>query len=222
VAVKRPAALALAAAVLLHQAQAQTAPDAAAAAKGFDFYVLALTWSPGFCKLEGRRKERAQCEPGRALGFTVHGLWPQVQRGFITECGPAGRSPSRAALAEAKGVFPDEGLARYQWRRHGTCSGKSPAEYFREVRRAREQVRIPASLQSLAGEALSMSPIDIERTFAEANPGLRPDMMSVVCRRGTLQEVRICFEPDLRGFRHCPDVDRSGCRGGTITIDAPR
>ena len=187
----------------------------------FDFYVLALRWSPGFCELEGDRKRRAQCEPGQALGFTVHGLWPQFERGYPTECGPSGRTPSRLALEEARGVFPDEGLARHEWRKHGTCSGKSPAEYFRDVRRAREGLRIPERFRSMARDA-STTPSDIERAFAEANPGLRPDMMAVACRRGMLQEIRICLDKDLRGFRRCPAIDRSGCGFGDIRVNAPR
>ncbi len=47
-------------------------------------------------------------------------------------------------------------------------------------------------------------------------------MMAVVCRRGVLQEVRICLERDLRGFRRCPEVDRSGCGPGKIRIGATR
>jgi ribonuclease T2 len=187
----------------------------------FDFYVLALTWSPGFCEVEGERKRREQCAPGQNLGFTVHGLWPQYERGYPTECGPSGRSPSRLALNEARGVFPDEGLARHEWRQHGTCSGKSPPEYFRDVRRAWEQVRIPERFRSPSRDTF-MTPIGIERAFAEANPGLRPDMMSVVCRRGMLQEVRICMDRALRGFRRCPEVDRSGCGSGEIRVDATR
>ena len=35
-------------------------------------------------------------------------------------------------------------------------------------------------------------------------------MMSVACKRGVLQEVRICLTKDLRDFRSCPQVDRSG------------
>lgn len=151
----------------------------------------------------------------------MHGLWPQYEHGFPSECGPSGRFPSRAALAEAREVFPDEGLARYQWRRHGTCSGKSPAAYFTEVRRARDAVRIPERFQSMPA-GLSVAPVEIERAFADSNPALRPDMMAVICRRGMLQEVRICFERDLRGFRRCPEVDRSGCGSGEIRIDAPR
>jgi ribonuclease T2 len=187
----------------------------------FDFYVLALTWSPGFCEIEGDRRAREQCDPGQGLGFTVHGLWPQFERGYPTDCGPSGRSLSHGALAEAGDAFPDEGLARHQWRRHGTCSGKSAAEYFRAVRRAREQVRIPERFRSIGREA-SMTPVEIERAFAEANPGLRPDMMAVACRRGLLQELRICMDRDLRGFRRCPEVDRSGCGFGEIRIAPTR
>jgi ribonuclease T2 len=187
----------------------------------FDFYVLALTWSPEFCQREGERRARQQCAPGQGLGFTVHGLWPQYEHGFPSECGPSGRTPSRLALDEARGVFPDEGLARHEWRVHGTCSGKSPAEYFGDVRRARDRLRIPDRLRSLARDDY-MTPIDIERAFVAANPGLRPDMISVVCRRGALQEVRVCLDTRLDGFRRCPAVDRSGCGAGEIRIGAAR
>jgi ribonuclease T2 len=186
----------------------------------FDFYVLALSWSPGFCALEGDRKGRSQCETGAGLGFVVHGLWPQYERGFPSECG-AERNPTSMAMNEARDVFPDPGLARHQWRKHGTCSGLSPTDYFRAVRQAREQVTIPEKLIRPTTD-LTAQPIVIERAFAEVNPGLRPDMMSVSCRRGVLQEVRICFDRTLRGFRTCPEVDRSGCRGGSVLIEAVR
>jgi ribonuclease T2 len=220
--VKRLAALALLAAFSFGPAVAQGSREIRGGPAGdFDFYVLALTWSPGFCELEGARKGREQCEPGRNVGFAVHGLWPQFARGYPTECGPSGRSPSRAALDEARDVFPDEGLARHEWRRHGTCSGRSPSEFFRDVRRARELVRIPERFRSARGER-SMTSLQVERAFANANPGLRSDMMAVVCRRGVLQEVRICMDRDLRGFRRCPEVDRSGCGFGDIRVDAAR
>ena len=64
--------------------------------------------------------------------------------------------------------------------------------------------------------------IDLERAFVAANPGLRTDMMSIACRRGVLQEVRICLSKDLRDFRMCQEVDRSGCRTRDITVVAPR
>src|SRR5438067_705542 len=42
----------------------------------FDFYVLTLSWSPGFCDLGGERKSPEQCGRGAAAGFVTHGLWP--------------------------------------------------------------------------------------------------------------------------------------------------
>ncbi len=189
-------------------------------AGSFDFYVLALSWSPGFCAVEGDEKGRDQCRPGSGAGFVVHGLWPQFERGYPIECGPAGRTPSRAAMEVARSVFPEEGLARHQWRKHGTCAGGSPTDYFNDTRRARDAVVIPDALKRVE-RAQRWSPIDIERAFIAANPGLRADMMAVACRRDQLQEVRLCFTRDLRSFRTCPEVDRGGCRTREITV-APK
>ncbi|NNM71052.1 ribonuclease T2 family protein [Enterovirga aerilata] len=185
----------------------------------FDFYVLALSWSPAFCEATGAARGSRQCDPGRRLGFVVHGLWPQYERGYPTECDS--RPPPRYVVEETSDIFPDAGLARHQWRRHGTCSGLDPGSYFRAVRRAREMVRIPDPLQSLSRDGQTTG-ASVERAFAEVNPGLRPDMMAVTCRRGELREVRICLEKDLSGFRRCPQVDREACRFGPIRVTAPR
>ena len=211
-----------------NQSDRQGAPGSAARREGgafrsgvpsgnFDFYVLALSWSPGFCDRVGAAHD--QCEPGKGLGFVVHGLWPQYERGFPSDCdGP--RSPSRLALERANGVFPDERLARYEWRKHGACSGKSPSDYFADVSRAREAVTIPAPFVNPTRDQ-TFTPIDIERAFYSANPRLRPGMMAVSCRRDVFEEVRICMTKDLREFRACPEIVQRGCRQREITVPAP-
>ncbi len=186
----------------------------------FDFYVLSLSWSPGFCETTGAEKHRKQCDPGSGLGFVVHGLWPQYESGFPSDCGPAGRSPSRNALQSAEGVYPDINLARYEWRRHGTCSGKSPSDYFADVRRARDAVEIPPPFRS-ASDRQTWTPVDIERAFIASNPNLKPDMMAVSCRRGVLEAVRFCLTKDLREFRSCPEVSGSSCRTRELRVPAP-
>lgn len=215
--------LGLAGALLLYALPAHPQPreTRGAPAGAFDFYVLSLSWSPGFCEAGGTAKGRDQCAAGSGLGFVVHGLWPQGDEGYPSYCEPGGRSPPRASLDEARGLFPDEGLARYQWRKHGTCSGLGPTEYFRAVRRAREMVRVPARLDNPTQDT-KVLPFELERAFAEANPGLRPEMMAVECGRRVFQEIRVCLTKDLRGFRACPGVDRAGCRAGEITVDAVR
>lgn len=208
------AALALALAGSLGSAGAPAAAQAVGgpvAPGRFDFYVLALSWSPGFCATGGEAKAPAQCAAGSGIGFTVHGLWPQFDHGFPSDCGSAERSPSRQALATVAGVYPDEGLARYEWRKHGTCTGLSPTDYFGAVRRARDAVAVPAAFSKPAQDQ-TWAPVDVARTFAAANPGLRTDEMAVTCRGGDLEEVRVCFGKDLRSFVPCPEVARASCR----------
>jgi len=184
----------------------------------FDFYVLALSWSPGFCALrDADDRPKEQCAPGKRLGFVVHGLWPQFEEGYPTQCGITTRGPSRAALEIAAAIYPEEHLAAHQWRRHGSCSGKAPTEYFADVKTARDKVVLPARLGP-GSATVAMAPRDLERAFIEANPGLRLESLSVSCRKETLQEVRICMTKDLRGFRDCPEVDRRGCRAPSISI----
>jgi ribonuclease T2 len=193
--------------------------EARGGAGPFDFYVLTLSWSPAFCESGGGREYRAQCEPGLAKGFVTHGLWPQYEHGFPSECDGAA-TPSRMALAHVAGVYPDEGLARHEWRKHGRCSGKSPTDYFADVRRASESVTIPALFER-PRQAQSFAPLDIQRAFIAANPRLRPGMLAVTCRKGALQDVRICFSRDLREFRPCPEIARGACRSGEIAVPAP-
>src|SRR5215207_9600765 len=54
----------------------------------FDFYVLALSWSPSFCQdtEERGRNGGEQCATARPYSFVVHGLWPQYERGFPQSC----------------------------------------------------------------------------------------------------------------------------------------
>ena len=218
----RRAALAGALILIGGSALAESSGESRGAPAGeFDFYVLALSWTPGYCEASGSARGLVQCETGRQLGFVVHGLWPQYESGYPSFCEPGGRSVARPALDEARGLFPDDDLARYEWRKHGTCSGESPAGYFRAVRHARELVQIPERLERPGTVTKVLAP-EIERAFAEVNQGLRPEMMAVACGRRVFQEIRICLTRDLRGFRACPEVDRDGCRAGEITVNAVR
>ncbi len=186
----------------------------------FDFYVLSLSWSPSFCATRGSGRSSAQCETGAGLGFVVHGLWPQFESGFPQDCG-GDTNPSQIAMAAARGVYPDLGLARYEWRKHGTCTGRSPADYFGDVRRARGLVTVPPELASASADQ-TLSPADIQRAFVSANPRLRPGMMAVGCQSGLMQEVRFCISKDLREFRACPQVVRGSCRAQSVQVPAAR
>ncbi|MEN3931244.1 ribonuclease T2 [Microvirga sp. W0021] len=190
-------------------------------AGSFDYYVLALSWSPSFCAEKGNQQGSAQCSTSRRLGFTVHGLWPQFTNGYPSNCNQGSRFIASDIVSSNRDLFPDEGLLRYQWRKHGACSGSSPVRYFNDTRRAFNKVRIPDTLRNIT-RPVSMQQADIERAFARSNPGLRPEMMRVMCRRGQLQEVRICFDKDVRGFMSCGRLQRSDCGFTGVQINPAR
>jgi ribonuclease T2 len=186
----------------------------------FDFYVLALSWSPGYCATGGDTRSRGQCAPGANPGFVVHGLWPQYAFGYPSNCPGDGFLPF-SVLSNLGGLYPDQGLARHEWRQHGQCSGKPPSAYFSDVRAARDAVVIPPAFKA-PREDQTLSPLDVQRAFIAANPRLRPGMMAVTCKRGMLQEARLCFSRDLRDFVACPQVARASCRSQSLVVPAGR
>lgn len=173
----------------------------------FDYYVLALSWTPNWCALEGDARASEQCEPGQGHGFTMHGLWPQFEDGWPSFCPTVARAPSRAMTAEMADIMGTGGLAWHQWRKHGVCSGLSAADYFRLSRLAYDRVTRPEVLHRL-DRAVRLPAAVIEEAFLEVNPNLLPEMLTVTCRAGHVQEVRICLTRDLEPRECAPDVAR--------------
>ena len=183
----------------------------------FDFYVLSLSWSPSFCQSAGADRSPEQCKKGANKGFVLHGLWPQDEDGYPSSCTPAEQNLSKYDLEAGAGLYPEQWLVKYQWRRHGTCSGEAPEQYFRMVKTAMERIRVPDGFKSVDASRTDV-PAEIEKLFSDANPGLTADMISVSCRDKLMQDVRICFSRNLSQFRTCPQVDRAGCKATSVTV----
>ena len=188
-----------------------------AAPGNFDFYVLALSWSPTYCANGGDKRSPDQCTMNVSNGFVVHGLWPQFEKGYPTECPSEQVDLPKTVLETALHLFPDSRLAEREWKRHGTCTARAPADYLADVATARQHVAVPALFQQPKSEAL-LAPADIEKAFLDANPGLAPSMISMSCARAELQDVRICFTKDLKSFRACPEVEAGSCRAKSVTM----
>jgi len=181
----------------------------AQAARPFDFYVLALSWSPTHCGEPGMaQRDRQQCGGTRPYGFVVHGLWPQYERGFPRSCPSQMPRPARVLIGSMLDIMPSERLVQIQWERHGTCSGLAPESYFAALRNARRQITIPSSFQSPKTWA-TLSAGQIESAFMVANPMLPARGIAVESNRNRLREVRICLTKQM-AFRACPEVDRGG------------
>ena len=210
-------ALALLGAVAATGAHAQ---DARQNAKGeFDFYVLALSWSPSFCESAGERAPRQQCG-ARPYSFVVHGLWPQYEKGFPEYCEVPAPRLDRNIVSSMLDLMPAPRLVFHEWDRHGTCSGLSPRAYFDTVRKVRAMVKIPGEFLDLASP-LTLSPDAVEEAFIKANDGLPRDAIAVTCDSRRLREVRICVGKDFR-FQPCGEIDRRACRRDQVVMPPVR
>ncbi|OAN76526.1 ribonuclease T [Jannaschia sp. EhC01] len=176
----------------------------------FDYYVMALSWTPTWCTLEGDERGSPQCDDGQGFGFTLHGLWPQYESGWPAYCPTVMRAPSRGMTGDMADIMGTSGLAWHQWRKHGVCSGLEARDYFALSRLAYESVERPDLLRRLTSQVRVAASV-IEEAFLEVNPQLEPDMLTVTCRTNRIQEVRICLTRELEPRTCGADVIRD-CR----------
>lgn len=176
-------------------------------AGAFDYYVLALSWSPTWCALEGDARDAAQCDEGTDHGWTLHGLWPQYHQGWPEYCQTTHRPPSRALNRAMADIMGSAGLARHQWRKHGTCSGLSAPAYHALAREAYQRVTRPETLRNLSVPT-RLPAESVERAFLDANPDWTPEMLTITCRAGRIHEARVCLTRALDPFACGTDVVR--------------
>ena len=172
----------------------------------FDYYLLSLSWSPTYCADVGEARRDPQCAPrARPYAFVLHGLWPQFERGWPSNCNSPDRGFVPGPVADRMlDIMPSKRLVFHEYRTHGTCAGLGVDAYFDLARRFYEKIEIPGRFVGQVAERMTISPGELVDEFMTANPGLKPDMIVVQCggAGNRLKEVRICLDKAGR-FRAC-------------------
>jgi len=162
----------------------------------FDYYVVSLSWSPNWCAIEGDARDSPQCDAGSGHGWILHGLWPQYQRGYPDFCQTAERPPSRTMTRDMADIMGTSGLAWHQWRKHGSCTGLSAPAYYALSREAYARITRPAVFRKLDRD-IALPASVVEEAFLKDNPDMERDGITVTCRDGYIQEVRVCLSKSL-------------------------
>ncbi len=192
----------------------------ARAAAQFDYWVLALSWSPTYCAADkNARRSPDQCGEAKRFGLVLHGLWPQRQEGGSPANCRTKERPSRQLVDRMMPVMPDDGLIRHQWEKHGSCTGLAPEDYFALAERAFRSVRVPAALdRPSVPQAFPVT--TIEQFLRQENPAITPETVAVICEGQDFEELRLCLDKDLQPRRCGPRVaDR--CPRGTQAVVRP-
>ena len=190
----------------------------------FDFYVLALSWSPSYCERAAERSQGRRPSPqcsDRPYSFVVHGLWPQYESGFPEYCQQPAPRLDRSIVSSMLDLMPAPRLIFRAWDKHGTCAGLANARaYFDQLRKARAAVKIPGEFLEPAN-AREVAPVEIEEAFLKANPTLSAGAISVTCDSKRVNEVRVCLSKDLQ-FRDCSEPERRSCKRPKLAMPAVR
>lgn len=160
----------------------------------FDSYVVALSWSPDYCASKGGNDPQ-QCGSGRQLGFVLHGLWPQYDRGYPQNCTTEAFNPQM--MKQFPDLYPSSKLYTHEWTKHGTCSGLTQVQYHELSKTLKNTVRIPDRFQKPA-KPVRVTPNQFKQDFVAVNPGYSTTSFAPTCSGSGrfLQEVLVCHGKD--------------------------
>ena len=168
----------------------------------FDFYVMALSWSPDYCASTDYQDEQ-QCSIGKELDFVLHGLWPQYEQGWPSYCST--EELPYDLKDEYASLYPSEKLFDHEWEKHGTCAGLSPEGYLLWSQELKENLEIPAAFDSPT-EPFRTDAAELADAFIAINPEFSEDSFAVYCSGSGrfMKELFVCFEKDGEP-RSCSD-----------------
>jgi ribonuclease T2 len=185
----------------------------------FDFYVLALSWSPDYCAASGTNDPQ-QCSVGRRLGFVLHGLWPQYNQGSPSDCSTA-KLPA-AVKAQFAGLYPSASLYDHEWEKHGTCSGQTPEQYLALSKQFKDSVAIPDRYRA-PEQPIRTTVYQLKQDIVAANPGLNQGSLAVMCSGSGryLQELQVCFQTNGEPATCSSEIQKdanNSCRQADILV----
>ena len=191
--------------------RSENPPPGSARALPVTGFVLALSWSPQFCKTRGGGgRGDTQCAAEKPFGFILHGLWPDAEGQSEPRWCRRVPALSRALVRQNFCATPSVQLQQHEWAKHGSCITRDPAGYFTSATQLFNAIKTPDM------DALSRRPLEVRdfmAAFIAQNPGLTATMIRIdLSDIGWLEEVRICYGTDYRP-RACPR-DIGGANAG--------
>ena len=157
-----------------------------------DYYMLALSWSPGFCDIQREKygnqlpsSAQYQCGSNRALGWVVHGLWPQNANALSVTDHPRFCKGDLSALpkdllARYLAISPGEQLLQGEWEKHGSCAFDSAQQYFAKEQELFSSLKLPNQ---------NLSRNELFRWMKQHNPQLKNAYLGA-----SRNELFICYD----------------------------
>jgi ribonuclease T2 len=156
------------------------------------YYLLALNWTPQWCKAGGAGATAREMECNQPFGFTLHGLWPNgAAKPYPRFCNPVGGLDA-VTVGRMFCRTPSPALLQHEWQAHGSCGWTSPKVYFGQAAQLFDHVTLP-KIEAIAPDALTAGAV--RAAFVARNPAFGPSGVYVQTSRAEeLTEVRLCYD----------------------------
>jgi ribonuclease T2 len=177
-------------------------PDDVVSGVSVVYYVLALNWTPEWCRSGGSGAAAKEMECATPHGFTLHGLWPDgAAPPYPRFCHPAGQLDA-ATVRQMYCRTPSAVLLQHEWQAHGTCSNWPDAKaYFGQASQLFDRIVLP-KIEAIPKGKLTAGAV--RDAFAKANPWAPAGGIYVQGgRKETLSEVRFCYDRAFKPIA-CP------------------
>ncbi len=156
-------------------------------------YTLAASWSPEYCKANGRRSPMQCSGRNGRFGFILHGLWPESRSGPPPQWCAVRPTPSPQLLRRHLCMTPSARLLAHEWAKHGSCMTKRPATYFKVAAILWDSIRWPDADYLSRKDDLTAG--DLRKAFVRLNPDWRESQIGIrSSRTGWLREVQLCYD----------------------------
>ena len=143
-------------------------------------YLLALSWTPQWCRTMGEKGTEQKVECDRPLGFTLHGLWPNGEAPpYPRYCRPVGRLDI-SMVGHMYCRTPSAELLQHEWQAHGACGWPDARAYFAQASRLYDRLTIPR-IEDIAAAELTAGAV--RARFIAANPQFRREDIFVATHR---------------------------------------
>ena len=205
-------------------------------------YLLALSWQPGFCSANRRKREcrNARNSDLSASAFSLHGLWPQPRSNVY--CGVSSQDKTidkrsrwdrlkalklsrstKNALQQAMPGFASN-LQRHEWIKHGTCYGTDAETYYQDSMRLQKELNLgPLDELFVKSRGKKLTLRTIQATITKHFGIGAGKRVAMRCgKRGQINELWLALRGDISGGDSLKTLlkrgkaPRSNCQSGTV------
>lgn len=188
--------------------------------------LLALSWQNAFCETHRNKREcrNVDLSAYTSSHFTLHGLWPQP-RNRVNCKGDKKVWLDKKLYNDLLKVMPAarSGLHKHEWKKHGTCYGKSADIYFEDSISLIDQVNssfVRNIFAKKAGKILTKKELmqAFDKSFGKGS-GRKVKMM---CKQGLITEIHINLSGniskgiDITKLLKSAKSAKGGCQKGKV------